>query len=310
MNAAKKARVTLAIFSACLTIALGVFVWIMLGAEAGGMAPVLLVSLALIIGVTITAQVIYALKGQIFEFDGRLAKSEVLFAVICFQVVMQLSFGFSLYAVNQAELQNNCFDEAYAHFTRLQHSAEGNHISDYQKLDLKAGAPEHIGAIFIAEGDRDYGTNRYYRFPINGGRLLMEKSQAYFAKRLQDFALSLLMSLVVSVLLMAELVLLAVKLFHPRYGAGLGGRRLGVYRRAAIFGGGAFQLRRHTSLHKNFRPKRLETAVHDGRGHIRHGASRIGDVAECFCVHRVQGGGRIGLRAVLDDPPQRRKHGR
>ncbi|MCL2096717.1 MAG: MFS transporter [Oscillospiraceae bacterium] len=214
----KKVRISTAVFSAGLTVALGVFVWVMLGAGSGGKSGILLGSLSLIVGVTVAAQVIYALKGQIFEFDGRLAKREVLFALICFQVVMQFSFGFSLYAVNQTELQNSGFDSAYAHFIKLQQLSDGNNISDYMRLDLEAGIPEHIDGVF-SHGGEDYAVydaSGYYRFPVNGGRILMSKSQKYFNGLLRDFALSLIMSLVVSVLLMVEVVLLAVKLIDGR----------------------------------------------------------------------------------------------
>jgi len=217
-GAMKKVRIPLAIFSAVLTAALGVFIWIMLDAASNAMSSVLLRSLLLIVGVTILAQIIYALKGQIFEFDGRLAKAEVLFSIICFQLVMQFSFGFSLYAVNQTELQNAGFDSAYAHFIKLQQQTSGNTLADYEKLDLEAGMPENIERVFLAGSDSAevFNPRLYYRFPVSGGSVLMSRSQQYDTRHLQDFALSLLMSLVVSVLLMAELALLAIKFIGRR----------------------------------------------------------------------------------------------
>ena len=212
----KKVRKTLAIFSTGLTIILGAFVWIMLGAGEKNGSTSLLVSLLLIVGVAVAAQVIYALKGQIFEFDGRLAKREVLFSIICFQIVMQFSFGFALYAINQTELQNDGFDSAYAHFTALQQSAAGNDISGYQALDLAKDIPEQVERVFLATDGRNYDPSNYYRFPISDGMLLMSKSQSFINNNLRDFALSLLMSLIVSVLLMGEIVLLAIKLIERR----------------------------------------------------------------------------------------------
>ncbi|MCL2108442.1 MAG: MFS transporter [Oscillospiraceae bacterium] len=210
----RSVRLQMAAFSSVLTVGLGVFVWIMLGAGKGASSSVLLVGLILFVGVTVAAQIIYALKGQIFEFDGRLAEREVLFAIICFQMILQFSFGFSLYAVNQTELQNTGIDKAYELFVGLQQQADGNSLADYRAIDLQASMPEHIEAVFVAENYSDnaeYSTKQYYRFPVDGGGVVMQKSRAYFTKNLQDFAVSLLMSLVVSVLLMAELVLLATK---------------------------------------------------------------------------------------------------
>jgi len=180
------------------------------------MRSVLLNSLVLITVVTIAAQVIYALKGQIFEFDGRLATREILFAIICFQVVMQFSFGFSVYAVNQTELQNHSFDGAYAYFIQLQELAPGNRVVDYQTLDLLAGMPESVESVLLAGNDYISSSGEYFRFPINDGRLLMRKSSVYFTRHLQEFALSLLMSLIISVLLMAEITYLAIKLINNR----------------------------------------------------------------------------------------------
>lgn len=214
----KKTRLLLAFFCAGLTISLSVFVWIMLAVSKSGMSQILLGSLALVVFVTITAQVIYALKGQIFEFDGRLAFREILFAVICFQVVMQFSFGFSVYAVNQTELQNKAFDSAYSYFTDLQNLAPGNRAEDYLLLDLEASMPACVESVLLADKDETSSFLQYYRFPIKNGQLLMKKSVAYFTKHLQDFLISLVVSLVISVLLMAEVVYLAIKLIDGRNG--------------------------------------------------------------------------------------------
>jgi len=211
MDTMGKARVNLAVFSAGLTVVLAVFVWFMTGASGSAEAPVLLRSLALLSGVSAAAQVIYTLKGQIFEFDGRLAKKEVLFAIICFQVVMQFSFGFSLYAVNQTELHNAGYDSAYAHFVKLQQSAESNTADGFNNLNLEAGMPAHVERIFVATDGEALRPDRFFSFPVSGGRLVMERSQQYYARHLRSFALSLAMSLVVSVLLMIEVVTLAVK---------------------------------------------------------------------------------------------------
>jgi len=207
----KRVRITLAIFSSALSVILGIFMWIMLDASSDAMSSVLLSSLALVVGVTVVAQIIYALNGQIFEFDGRLAKQEVLFAIICFQVIMQFSFGFSLYAVKQTELQNTSVDSTYAYFIELQQSAADNTIAAYRALDLEANMPECVESILLVDDNDPGGIDQYFRFPVSGGRLLMKKSPSYFIKRLQEFAVTLLMSLVISVLLMAELVYLAIK---------------------------------------------------------------------------------------------------
>ena len=188
----------------------------MLNASSYEMSSVLLGSLALVVGVTIIAQIIYALKGQIFEFDGRLAKQEILFAIICFQVVMQFGFGFSIYAVKQTELQNDSFDSAYAYFIELQQTAPDNTSAGYLSLNLEAKMPEYVEAVLIVTSDEKFNVNQYFQFPISGGKLLMKKSQSYFNGQLRDFALSLLMSLVISVLLMAEMVYLAIKYIGNR----------------------------------------------------------------------------------------------
>ncbi|MCL2456683.1 MAG: MFS transporter [Defluviitaleaceae bacterium] len=211
-----KIRITLAIFCVALTAALGVFVWIMFDVSRGEMSDVLLRSLILVAVVTGVAQIIYALKGQIFEFDGKLATREILFAVICFQIVMQFSFGFSVYAVNQTELQNKSFDSAYAFFLQLQESANGNNTNDYSILDFENDRPDCIDAVFLTDANDVRDSQRYYRFPVNDGRLLMRKSSAYFANHLQNFALSMVMSLVISVLLMAEIVFLFIKLMDGK----------------------------------------------------------------------------------------------
>lgn len=215
-----KVRLILALFSAVLTIALSAFIWIMLGAAhsavQSAMTKLLFRSLILVVSVTIIAQSIYAIKGQVFEFDGRLAEREILFAIISFQVIMQFSFGFSLYAVNQTELQNASFDAAYSYFNLLQQSAGGNTTADYQKLNLKDGMPECVEAVLFAPVNDTSTADEYFRFPISDGKLLMKKSLVFFTKYLMDFAVSLLMSLVISVLLMAEMVYLAIKLIGSR----------------------------------------------------------------------------------------------
>ena len=212
----KEDRIFLAIFSSALSVLLGVFVWIMLNASSYVMSSVLLGSLSLIVGVTIIAQIIYALKGQIFEFDGRLAKQEILFAIICFQVVMQFSFGFSIYAVKQTELQNASFDDAYAWFVELQQSAPDNTIEAFLSLNLETNMPECVESVMVVSGDNIINVNQYFQFPISGGRLLMQRSQQYYNRHLRDFAFSLIMSLVISVLLMAEMVFLAIKYIGNR----------------------------------------------------------------------------------------------
>jgi predicted MFS family arabinose efflux permease len=129
---------------------------------------------------------------------------------------MQICFGFSLYAVRQTDLQNASFDSAYSHFTVLQQSAADNTASGYNALNLEEDKPEFVESIFCVANDY-LGVNdsniidNYYRFPISGGKLLMKKSPAYFTKRLQEFGVSLLMSLVISILLMAEIVFFFVK---------------------------------------------------------------------------------------------------
>jgi len=213
MNA-KRIRLALAVFCTGLTAVLGVFVWIML--NVGTMSNVLLTTLVLVAAVTAVAQIIYALRGQIFEFDGRLATREILFAVIGFQIVMQFSFGFSVYAVNQTELQNRSFDAAYSYFIELQDAAPGNTLNDFRTLDLETGMPQCVEAVLLVGFDDVNDPEHYFRFPISDGRLLMRKSTAYFRNHLQDFALSMIMSLVISVLLMAEIVYLAIKLLNSK----------------------------------------------------------------------------------------------
>jgi predicted MFS family arabinose efflux permease len=211
---ANRIRLILAVFCVCLTAVLGVFVWIMF--NVGTLSGILLTALILVAVVTAVAQVIYALRGQIFEFDGRLATREILFAIICFQIVMQFSFGFSVFAVNQTELQNNSFDAAYAYFTELQNAAPGNTIDDYRALDIESGMPQCVEAVLLVGPDYESDSERYFRFPVSDGMLLMRKSTAYFNNNLQDFALSLIMSLAISVLLMAEIVYLFIKLMNER----------------------------------------------------------------------------------------------
>ena len=215
-----KDRIFLAIFCSALSVLLGGFVWIMLDASSYEMSSVLFRSLALVVTVTIIAQIIYALKGQIFEFDGRLAKQEILFAIICFQVIMQFGFGFSIYAVKQTELQNGSFDSAYEYFVELQQSTADNTAASYISIDLEAKKPESVESVLIISADEKIDVNQYFQFPISGGRLLMKKSQAYFNRHLRDFALSLVMSLVISVLLMAEMVFLAIKYIGNRSSLG------------------------------------------------------------------------------------------
>jgi predicted MFS family arabinose efflux permease len=188
----------------------------MLDASSNAMSPVLFNSLGLVTCVIIIAQIIYALKGPIFEFDGRLAKREVLSAIISFQVIMQLCFGFSLYAVRQTDLQNASFDGAYSYFISLQQSVLDNKASDYNALNLEKNMPGFVESVFLADDnysgiDESDMINNYFRFPVSGGKLLMKKSQTYFSKRLQEFGVSLLMSLVISILLMAEMVYFFVK---------------------------------------------------------------------------------------------------
>ena len=206
-----KIRLALSIFSAILTILLSIFVWIMMNASSNPMSKVLFKSLFIVSSITLVAQIIYSLKGQIFELDGQLAKNEILFAIICFQLIMQLGFGFSLFAVNQTALQNDSYDTAYSYFMGLQERTFDNSKDEYQKINLTTNMPECIGNIFITEADY-YDTIKYIHFPIDDGMLIMEKSQRYFNSRLREFAINLLMSLIISILLMIELVFLMAKL--------------------------------------------------------------------------------------------------
>ena len=206
----KKARIILCAFSAALTVALAFFVWFMLDAGNSESRVMLGRCLFIVAGVTIITQVIYSFKGQIFEHDGRLAAREILFSIICFQCIMQFGFGFAMYAANQIALQNSSLDGAYEYFTELQRLAPENDAAAFRGLDIERNMPEYVESVVIAEG-RAGDPNRHFRFPIDGGTLLMQKSQAYFAARLRQFALDMLMSLVISILLMIEIVYLMTK---------------------------------------------------------------------------------------------------
>ena len=166
--------------------------------------------LLIIGGVTIISQTIYALKGQIFEYDGRLAAREILFSVICFQCIMQFGFGFALYAVNQTDLQNRSYDSAYEYFIDLQQLAPGNNPDSFLAIDLEEDMPEYIESVVILRKETGV-LDGYFRFPITGGSLIMKKNEAYFREVLKNFAMDMLMSLIISVLLMVEIVYLMAK---------------------------------------------------------------------------------------------------
>lgn len=231
----RKIRIALAAFCAALTAALGVFVWIMMDASQNSMSDVLRNSLLLVGLLSVVTQAIYAMKAQIFEQNGRLATREILFSIICFQLIVQLGFGFSLYAVNQTVMQNESFDSAYNYFVELQHSVPENNLEAYMAVNLNQNMPECVESVVAVAEDDFSDAKGYFRFPITGGKLLMKKSSEYFNKKLRDFAIDMLMSLIISILLMIELVFFAAKYLDSRSHSGEGTVRPASYLRQMAF---------------------------------------------------------------------------
>ncbi len=197
-----------------LTVLLALFTWIMMGASDNPMSDRLGESLLIVALAVLVTQAVYCLKGRIFEDDGHLATGEILTALICFQCIVQLGFGFAIYAVDQARMQNEGYDAAYAHFAALQQQVHAGTAAEYARLDLNKDLPECIDLVSVATGERasDASFELFYRFPIKDGKLLMQKSLAYMSRQMMQFAISMLAALVISILLMVELVQLAIKL--------------------------------------------------------------------------------------------------